>query len=185
MDQPQIIPLHEREALFAEDVLPSAQWAGDLFQIPGQGEVIPFRYMGCRYLLFFLDPLAFAGDRETLEEWAPFQTDGFVPHDQARLLKFFRAEAEGDEFKEKEWTLPHGSDIYPFCEMLTGLVSLHSDLFPDLEQYFYLAATPRLARLYERVYRELKRSHSCGLAEFEAILKKTGEYNGYQRKIAK
>lgn len=184
MAQSHFISLQDRQALFVDDIIPSAQWAGDLFSIPGQGEVIPFRFVDCRYLIFFLDPLTFTGDRETLIEWAPIQSDGFVPHEEARIVKFFRAEAENDEFKESMWALPHGQDIYAFCKILTGLVSLHADLYPLLEQYFYLAASPRLAKLYKRVFRELKRAHSCTLADFEAILKKTGEYDGYQRKVA-
>jgi hypothetical protein len=184
MPQSHFISAEQKQQLFLGDTFPSSQWVGDLFAIPDQGEVIPFRYFSCRYLLFFLNPLTFTGDRETLESWAPGQLDGFIPHQEARILKFFRAEADEDEFKEKHWSLPHGTDIYPFCRMLTGLVSFHSEVSPKLEQYFYLAASPRLERLYKRVFRELKRAHACTLAEFEAILCKTGEYDGYQREVA-
>jgi hypothetical protein len=185
----QFISHEERQAFFDNDnVMGEDIWVGDVFVLKNKGEsgeIIPFRFETCRYVLFFLDPLAFCGDRDTLVEWAPNYSEGFVPHEQSRLIKFFRVEADKDEeFVAKRWPLPRPASIFPFCQLLVELVNFHVEAYSDIQQYFYLAASEKLADVYNRAFRKVQKAGGCTLASFEHI-ERTGEYDGYQRSVAK
>lgn len=174
----------EREYLFEEDQRATLHWVGSLHRMDDNtGDVIPFRFKEYCYLISFYEPIPFfGGDPDALVEMAQGQSDGYVPDANSRVIKFYRSDAEENEFKEKFWFLPSALDIYEFCNILTAVISSYAEAAQEIRQFFYLAASDKLARIYKRVFREASNRPGCMFSEFEPILEKTGEYDGYQRK---
>lgn len=175
----------EQLEVFEADSRETIHWVGDIIRMDdGGGDIIPFRFKDRRYLISFFEPLPFyGGDLEVLRTMAEGQAQGYMPGDNARLVKFYRADAQDGEFDEKRWPLPSARDIYEFCNLLTVVISSYLEHCVEIKQVFYLAANKKLATLYNRIFRELSRKKNNVFSEFEPIREETGTFYGYQRKV--
>lgn len=154
------------------------------FQVADKVEVVPFQFEDRRYLTFFSDLASlFDGDTEFAATTAAQWANGFIPESEHRLVKFFRADANNREylFNPNAWKLSNPRLIFEFGTVLVDTVLVHADSLPQVTQYLYMPAEPKLDRFYARAF---KRHPSCPKDHFLPILGSAdndGVGCGYQR----
>ena len=170
-----------KAALFRHCRIGDALWIGKVYEDPANGEAIPFQFGVHQYLMFFQSPLTAAGeDADLLRETANVWANGHQPCRASRLIKFCRADSEDDAlFRPEQWELDHSHQIFQFAETLGEVVALHSEQCSSTAQYYYVAATDGLHKMYQRIFKRLNRTILRGRF-FE--LQGLGEtFYGYQK----
>jgi hypothetical protein len=130
--------------------------------------------------MLFGHPAHELGDWELIAETARLWSDGFIPDRTSRIVKFFRADATGDEFRASEWHLDDPRYVFQFGEALGDVVAQHYLANPAITQYFYMAVSSVLDRFYARIFKQLPRNGV--LSAFQAIAFPLGEFHGFQRR---
>ncbi|MBY4898796.1 hypothetical protein [Cupriavidus sp. AU9028] len=147
-------------------------------------EVIGIALGLLRFVVFFASALVYAGgNRQWVQETADGWANGFTPAASGRLVKFMRAEADGETmFDARYWPLPNPNMVWRFADLLGRALAVHAGAFPDVPQYFYLPQTGQLERLYARVGKRFE-SGSYGVT-FRCVIRpaqQTGGFHGYER----
>lgn len=153
-------------------------WIGDM-RVGENFELVPFLFENCRFLAAFFSPTLQVGclhdAAEVLNGWA----DGFMPADDARLVKFARADADEAHYDPTKWGLPSRHSIFRFGKVLAEVISDHVFSEQAVSQYFYWPADDRLHNFYTRVFKGLQ--SACPDLDYQPILDPTGEFYGYHR----
>lgn len=161
---------------------PDKAWFGELYRTHDQRELIPFVFAGQQFIVLFLDLVQSAGSAELVQTFANNFANGYVPHADARMVKYCRADGEGAKpFHPEDWKLPDADPqthaIFQFIEVLAEVTAQHYDI-ARTPQYFFQTATKQLELLYDRVFRRIDRELLPGV--FAPILDDTGDFSGYQ-----
>lgn len=170
------------ETLFGGAPLsPDSYWLGEIYRLDDGRDLMPFVFLTLRFITIFVRPIHEAGGEEEFlatqaAEWA----NGFVPDNSARIVKFFRADAENGKtlFKPDEWKLDKPRHIFAFSELLANVMVQHAGVTPPVQQYFFWPASVSVDRLYVRTFRVVSRLLP---GVFRPILQNIGDFRGYQR----
>ena len=166
-------------ALFANAAPYGQIWIGEVYEFGDSQELIPLRFDQLDFLAIFSSPANQAGGDEMLlamaEQWAA----GFVPDQQARLIKFWQANAQARALDPKEWHLGASEQIFEFLTTLADVMVTHATTCEFVTQYFFWPASESLARAYVRVFRSIDKKLMPGA--FKRILREMGDFYGYQR----
>jgi len=177
----EIVSAEIRDELFKDEDQNAEVWIGAPLAFFSEKEIIPFRFLDDRYVMIFQQVTDAAGGEQYVSVLAPDFADGFVPVAQARIMKFARADARLEAaYSPNLWKLADHRYIFQFFEALRSVVELYVQIYPEIEQYFYTAATPQLQLCYARMFHRLPEK-SC-LIDFEPLEAKLGNYYGFQRK---
>lgn len=171
-----------KKFLFQDAPNENCAWVGDVYELVHDAqELVPVRFGFQDFLVGFASPFHEAGnDAELLANFSASEADGFPFHSSARLVKFARTESDvNNQYKPDVWKLNVAGQIYQFSRTLGMAAIAHAEALPGCQQYFFWAATERLALLYERTFRYIDKA--CVPGMFTPILEKTGVLNGYQR----
>jgi hypothetical protein len=178
----QIYNEEQLDSFFASSEPANPFWIGGAFQVTSGQEVIPFVFNGIRYLFILGTPLSEAGDETTLYALCAEFTDGFVPDENSRVIKFCRADAIEYHFDPKKWSLDEPKQIHQFGAVVSTIVERYVLGHPEVQQFFFSPASDKLGTLYQRLYRRLNNEGLAG--KFLPILEPLGVFNGYQRSQA-
>ncbi len=142
-------------------------------------EAVGIDFAGTRFLVFFADVMAYAGnDADFVRETAAAWNNGFVPAAGSRLVKFVRSEADPDTmFDPRAWPLPEAQTIWQFMEALAIAVEGHALAYPGVSQYFYAPQTGKLDSLYNRMSRRFRRG-DYGVA-FQCVTRPATDEGGF------
>jgi len=159
-------------------------WIGKVQGISKGRELIPIDFYGARYLVAFLQPVTEAGDQNSLVVSVNIYADGFMPNDNSRVVKFWRADAEILPLDPSHWKLKEPTKMAAFCRTLCKAVALHAFTFDTCSQYFYLPANEDLDRLYGKLHKKYFGTKTSAYLTFQPILKPppdTMGFCGYER----
>ncbi len=166
-----------RKALFSA-ALDGEVWIGNLSGIGPDREIVPVRFAGLDFWFLFVSPHVETGNDAALLQLMMSNVDAEIPPDRAsRLVKFWRADAEVGIFKPDGWKLPRPRQIFQFAQVIRRVMSFYLDAIPEIQQFLYFPASPRLLRLYARVFRALVAARQGGLI----TLNHAGACHAYQR----
>lgn len=167
-----------RQALFAA-ASNSDIWIGNLSGLRRDTEVVPVRFAGLDFWFLFVSPHAETDHDPAVLELMMNNVDAdLIPDKASRLVKFWRADAEYGIFKPEGWKLPRPRQIFQFAQMIRRVMCFYLDAMPEIQQFFYFPASPRLQRLYARVFRALVAARPEGGV---ITLNHTGACHAYQR----
>lgn len=153
-------------------------WIGDM-RVGENFELIFFLFENHRFLAGFFSPVLQIGSLQDAEEVLNGWADGFMPADDARLVKFARADADDAHYDPAKWSLRSRHSIFRFGKQLAEVVTDHVISEQAVSQYFYWPADERLNHFYTRVFKGLQ--SSCPDFDYQPILAPTGEFYGYHR----
>lgn len=162
----------------------SVYWIGAVQEISAGRELVPIHFYGARYLVAFLSPVTEAGDHTSLAVSVNVFASGFMPHEESRVVKFWRADAEVLPLDPQHWKLKDRYKMTTFCTTLCKAVAIHAYTFTNCLQYFYLPANEDLERLYEKLHKRHFSSGKSSFLAFTPILKPppaTTGFCGYER----
>jgi hypothetical protein len=166
-----------RKALFAS-ASDGEIWIGNLSGIGPDRELVPVRFAGLDFWFLFVSPHVETGNDPALLSLMMSNVDADIPPDKAsRLVKFWRAGAEAGIFKPERWKLPKARQIFQFAQVIRRVMSFYLDAMPEIQQFFYFSASPRLLRLYARVFRSLVAARPEALT----TMNHTGACHAYER----
>lgn len=142
-------------------------------------ETVGIDFGGTRFLVFFADVMAYAGnDPDFVRETAAAWNNGFIPAPGSRIVKFLRAGADRDTmFDPRAWPLPEPDMIWQFMEVLAVAVEGHALAFPSVRQYFYAPQNGKLDSLYNRMSRRFARGDSG--ASFRCVTQPATDEGGF------
>lgn len=154
-------------------------WIGNLSGLGRDRELVPVRFAGLDFWFLFVSPHAETDNDPAFLQLMMNNVDAeIVPDKASRLVKFWRADAEVGLFKPDGWKLPKARQIFQFAQMIRRVMCFYLDTMPEIQQFFYFPASPRLQRLYARVFRSMVAARPDGLM---VTLNHTGACHAYQR----
>ncbi|UCF24504.1 MAG: hypothetical protein JSV72_03260 [Ralstonia sp.] len=172
--------------LFGLDADPPDEFrvTGPVAVVPDQVEAMGIVFGPVRFVVFFAAPLLLAdGDPEFLAQVVDNWAGGHMPHPDARVVKFARAEADRQTmFNPEDWPLPQPQAIWQFIEVLSAALVAHAHQLPQVGQYFYIPQAGSLDTLYNRMARDFERGRHA--VRFRCIIRPAqdeGGFYGYER----
>lgn len=158
-------------------------WVGLPFEIEPEFEMLPLQFQTLRYLMQFQSlGGVFDGDEAFAQEMANYWSNGVVPAQQHRLIKFYRTDAQGEEdlFNPKAWPLSNPLLIFQFGRLLVDAILQHAQAFPFVVQYAFIPGNNKLDSLYDRLYKA--HATTCNAAGFHPILALNGNgIHGFEK----
>lgn len=168
-----------REQLFADAPAEADLWMGDVNDVGGEREIVPFRFGGLDFWVIFASPHAEADHDDDLLKLFMDTLDvrDFEPDEQSRLIKFCRCDARQNHFIAKDWKLSETSQIFQFLDVLRTILDMYFRASPNIQQFFYLAEG-RLQKAYARMLKKLLADLNGALT---AILPEPGGCYAFRR----
>lgn len=143
------------------------------------GQAVGIDFAGTRFLVFFADVMAYAGnDPDFVRDTAVAWNNGFIPAPGSRIVKFLRDRADRDTmFDPRAWPLPDPGMIWQFMEALAVAVEGHAQAFPAVRQYFYAPQNGKLDPINNRMPRRFGRGEYG--ASFECVTRPATDEGGF------
>ncbi|WP_429500612.1 hypothetical protein ACQUFY_26230 (plasmid) [Robbsia andropogonis] len=118
-------------------------------------ELVGIDFAGTHTVMFFFEAYAYVGnDETTIIDMAQSWGGGVLPARGARIVKFFRLEADREtSFNPQSWPLPVPGLIWQFMDALEIALREHAVLYATVPQYFFIPQTAALDRMYNRLVR--------------------------------
>lgn len=122
-----------REQLFADAPAEADLWMGDVNDVGGEREIVPFRFGGLDFWVIFASPHAEADHDDDLLKLFMDTLDvrDFEPDEQSRLIKFCRCDARQNHFIAKDWKLSETSQIFQFLDVLRTILDMYFRASPE------------------------------------------------------